>query len=359
MTAANIVGVDPHRKTFTATLLDPRGGEIDHAHFINNRDGHALRWCGRPSSVRSSGGASKAPAGSAGRSPSCSSQPAETCARFHRTRHRCVNAAATKVSLTGSTRIASRLRRKPTCVSPGRSSTPSRRSQTRFETGSPYGTTLAPRCERSASSSSVKSTHSSTTSPKNSGHSCRPRRPSELASPHSAARHLGGDRADRAVATQADRAPGRDAARRPRARPDRRPRTRRARRRDQVDAHRPGRDRATGSSRDHRRGRRHPTLQPRPASPASTAPHPSRPAPPKATANPSDTGSVEAATDDSTPRSTASPSPSSATNHAPARSTTTPAPTATPAEKRCASSSETCPTPSTEPWPETPDNPPA
>ena len=46
MTTANIVGVDPHRKTFTATLLDLRGGEIDHAHFTNNRDGHAaaLVW---------------------------------------------------------------------------------------------------------------------------------------------------------------------------------------------------------------------------------------------------------------------------------------------------------------------------
>ena len=41
MTAGNIVGVDPHRKTFTATVLDPRGGELGHAHFTNNRDGHA------------------------------------------------------------------------------------------------------------------------------------------------------------------------------------------------------------------------------------------------------------------------------------------------------------------------------
>ncbi len=37
--------------------------------------------------------------------------------------------------------------------------------------------------------------------------------------------------------------------------------------------------------------------------------------------------------------------------------TTTPTRTATPAEKRSAFSSETCPTRSTEPWPETPDNP--
>src|SRR5262245_35048773 len=46
MTTGNIVGVDPHRRTFTATLLDPRGGEIDHVHFANNREGHAaaLVW---------------------------------------------------------------------------------------------------------------------------------------------------------------------------------------------------------------------------------------------------------------------------------------------------------------------------
>jgi transposase len=41
MTTGNIVGVDPHRRSFTATLLDPRGGELDHAHFPNNSDGHA------------------------------------------------------------------------------------------------------------------------------------------------------------------------------------------------------------------------------------------------------------------------------------------------------------------------------
>ena len=91
---------------------------------------------------------------------------------------------------------------------------------------------------------------------------------------------------------------------------------------------------------------------------ASTAPHRSRPAPPKATANPSDTDSAEAATGVSTRRSIASLSHNFATNHVPVRSTTGLAPTATPAAKRCASSSVTCPTPSFEPWRETPDNPP-
>ena len=46
MTASNIVGVDPHRKTFTATVLDARGGELGHAHFPNTREGHdaGLAW---------------------------------------------------------------------------------------------------------------------------------------------------------------------------------------------------------------------------------------------------------------------------------------------------------------------------
>ena len=46
MTASNIVGVDPHRKTFTATVLDSRGGELGHAHFPNTRQGHdaGLAW---------------------------------------------------------------------------------------------------------------------------------------------------------------------------------------------------------------------------------------------------------------------------------------------------------------------------
>ena len=46
MAAHNIIGVDPHRTTFTATVLDPRGGELGHAHFPNTRAGHAaaLVW---------------------------------------------------------------------------------------------------------------------------------------------------------------------------------------------------------------------------------------------------------------------------------------------------------------------------
>ena len=40
MTTANTIGIDPHRQTFTATVLDPRGGELGHAHFPNTLAGH-------------------------------------------------------------------------------------------------------------------------------------------------------------------------------------------------------------------------------------------------------------------------------------------------------------------------------
>jgi transposase len=36
-----IVGVDPHRKVFTASVLDERGRSLGHSHFANNRAGHA------------------------------------------------------------------------------------------------------------------------------------------------------------------------------------------------------------------------------------------------------------------------------------------------------------------------------
>jgi transposase len=46
MREGNIVGVDPHRNTFTATVLDPRGVEVDRAHFPNTGLGYvaASEW---------------------------------------------------------------------------------------------------------------------------------------------------------------------------------------------------------------------------------------------------------------------------------------------------------------------------
>lgn len=41
-----MVGIDPHRKTFTATILDPIGRDIDHRSFDNDPAGHAevMAW---------------------------------------------------------------------------------------------------------------------------------------------------------------------------------------------------------------------------------------------------------------------------------------------------------------------------
>lgn len=46
MTEHVTVGVDPHRRVFTATVLDQRGRDVGHGHFENNRAGHtaALAW---------------------------------------------------------------------------------------------------------------------------------------------------------------------------------------------------------------------------------------------------------------------------------------------------------------------------
>ena len=38
--AGNVVGVDPHKRTLTATVLDPRGGIVASEHFRVSGDGH-------------------------------------------------------------------------------------------------------------------------------------------------------------------------------------------------------------------------------------------------------------------------------------------------------------------------------
>jgi transposase len=49
VTAVVTVGVDPHRRVFTATVLDERGRDIGHEHFENTRTGHeaVLAWAAR------------------------------------------------------------------------------------------------------------------------------------------------------------------------------------------------------------------------------------------------------------------------------------------------------------------------
>jgi transposase len=38
--AGNVVGVDPHKRTLTATVADPRGGIVASEHFRVSGDGH-------------------------------------------------------------------------------------------------------------------------------------------------------------------------------------------------------------------------------------------------------------------------------------------------------------------------------
>ena len=38
--AGNVVGVDPHKRTLTATVADPRGGILASAHFRVSGEGH-------------------------------------------------------------------------------------------------------------------------------------------------------------------------------------------------------------------------------------------------------------------------------------------------------------------------------
>jgi len=38
--AGNVVGVDPHKRTLTATVIDPRGGVVASEHFRASGDGH-------------------------------------------------------------------------------------------------------------------------------------------------------------------------------------------------------------------------------------------------------------------------------------------------------------------------------
>ena len=38
--AGNVVGIDPHKRTLTATIVDPRGGLVASEHFRVSGDGH-------------------------------------------------------------------------------------------------------------------------------------------------------------------------------------------------------------------------------------------------------------------------------------------------------------------------------
>jgi hypothetical protein len=137
--AGNVVGVDPHKRTLTATAVDPRGGVLASEHFRVSGDGHrALRGVG--SAVRTD----------CGRSPSCWSRstthaasPKEgsrgsTAPRRCRPRPRRDPAsrsatATTRVATGGSTRSCTGWRSPSCAASPARSAS----TQTHAPTGTP------------------------------------------------------------------------------------------------------------------------------------------------------------------------------------------------------------------------------
>jgi len=102
MTPMVTIGVDPHRKVFTAAALDERGRALAHAHFDNNRAGHtaALAWAQAMGTIDRVGieGASA----SADRSPSTSWLRRSTSVTCHPTRRRCASGAATRTRVIAS-----------------------------------------------------------------------------------------------------------------------------------------------------------------------------------------------------------------------------------------------------------------
>jgi transposase len=158
MAALNIVGVDPHRRTFTATVLDARGGELGHAHFPNTRTGHGagLAWAGGLGPVERWGveGAS-----GLGRhlaeflvAAGCDVRDVPP----HKTSVRGRGRHEGKTDRLDSQRVAAETQTNP--VSLVRSSRLHRRHPIRSAIGSRCGTTPAPPSPKSASSSSASST---------------------------------------------------------------------------------------------------------------------------------------------------------------------------------------------------------
>ena len=163
MTTANIVGVDPHRETFTATVLDQRGGELGHAHFPNTREGHGSGVgvggrvrVDRPLGHRGRQRARPAPGrvprrGRVRRARRATAQDVGPPARPSRGQDR-------------SARLPPGRRRDADEPSPrtGVQARGIRHRRTRSVSGSPCGTTPARRSPRSASSSSANSMRSCT-----------------------------------------------------------------------------------------------------------------------------------------------------------------------------------------------------
>ena len=118
MTEHITVGVDPHRRVFTATVLDQRGRDVGHGHFENNRAGHAavLAWArslgpfGRVGIEGASGLGRPLAEFLVGESIDVRDVPPHKTATRQRGRH--------KARATGWTRTGSPPRPRPTTASP-------------------------------------------------------------------------------------------------------------------------------------------------------------------------------------------------------------------------------------------------
>jgi hypothetical protein len=64
--AGNVVGIDPHKQTLTAMVVDPRGGIVASEHFKGPVAGIGRLRRGRASLGRSPDGGSRTPYGAVG-----------------------------------------------------------------------------------------------------------------------------------------------------------------------------------------------------------------------------------------------------------------------------------------------------
>src|SRR5512144_2108300 len=79
--AGNVVGIDPHKRTLTAAVVDARGGIVASEHFRVSGDGHrALEAWARHSDRSRAGGSRTRPAG-AGTRGGVPGPPRPGCAR--------------------------------------------------------------------------------------------------------------------------------------------------------------------------------------------------------------------------------------------------------------------------------------
>ncbi len=122
--AGNVVGIDPHKRTLTATIVDPRGGLLASEHFRVSGDGHrALEaWAWQFGAIVRFGveGAS-----AWGRHTAIFlSAAAMTCAMCARTAPRSTTGRANVASQTRWTPSGSRARRSRTRCCPRRSNAP-------------------------------------------------------------------------------------------------------------------------------------------------------------------------------------------------------------------------------------------